>query len=388
MNSTSAGNWPGDAAASYPIDRNADNNNPEKHTALLLPNEDLNGTSGIHLGYLHKIIFSAMSRGPSLEAESEEKKRRLESQSVLAIAIWQLWYAGVLNEFDANLKRGLSTPSLPLIKLDLGLWSRLYPHATDLKTESSSHLPLFPKHEEAGLTWEDYAGYGRAIAMAKASTRMEAREQQSLFVRRVVAAMMLDPARTAKLRHCFETIFTHFSSGLRNQYNDLENSCKRFGQQFPLRLSESEERRIAGYSMRGKGAAILAAVYDRQVRTWRAKPTLGFHDMEAFFIAEAEFSTERALVWAVRLMLYYASPALETSPLPTALCSRALDGCMRVLQTIKSHPHHALRGAQTGGGDGPLEDVWQDSSFAGIWAEWLCCAASGRRATAALKSAR
>jgi hypothetical protein len=374
VNSTSARNLPGDVAASYPIDPSADNNNPGKHTALLLPDEDLNGTSGTHLGYLHKIIISAMSRRPFSEAESEGKIGRLKSQSVLARAIWQLWYAGVLNEFDSNLKRGLSTPSLPLIKLDLGLWLRLYPHTADLKTESISHVPMFPKHEEANLTWEDYAGYGRAIAVAKkASTRMEAREQQSLFVRRVVAAMMLDPARTAKLRRFFETIFTYFGSGLRSQYNDLENSCKRFGEQFPLRLSESEEWRIAGHSIRGEGAAILAAVYDHQVKTWRSKSTLGFHDMEAFFTAEAEFSTERALVWATRLVLYYASPALETSPLPTALCSRALDGCTRVLQTIQSHPHHALRGAQTGGGDGPLQDVWQDSNFAGIWAEWLCC---------------
>jgi hypothetical protein len=373
VNSTSARNSPGDAAASYPIDRNADNNNPGKHTALLLPDEELNGTGGTYFRYLHRIISSAMSHQPSSETESEGKKRRLKSQSVLARAIWQLWYAGVLNEFDSIL-HGLNTPSLPLIQLDVGLWLRLYPHATDLKTEPSSHVPLFPKHEEASLTWEDYAGYGRAIAMAKkASTDIEAREQQSLYGHRVVAAMMLNPARTAKLRHSFETIFTCFSSGLRNQYNDLENSCKRFREQFPLRLSESEEWEIAGYSIRGRGAAILAAVYDRQVRTWRAKSTLGLHDMEAFFTAEAGFSTERALVWAARLMLYYASPALETSPLPTALCSRALDGCMRVLQTIQSHPHHALRGAQTGGGGGPLEDVWQDSNFASIWAEWLCC---------------
>lgn len=373
VNSTSARNSPGDAAASYPIDRNADNNNPGKHTALLLPDEDLNGTSGTHLGDLHRIIVSAISRRPSSEAELEEKKGRLKSQSVLTRAIWQLWYAGVLNEFDLTLKLGLSTPSLPLIKLDLGLWLGLYPHAADVKTGSSSHVPLFPKHEEASLTWEDYGGYGRAIAVAKkAPTPIKAREQQSLFVRRVVAAMMLDPARTAKLRCSFETIFTCFGSGLRSQYNDLENSCKRFGEQFPLRLSESEERKIAGHSIRGEGAAILAAVYDRQVRTWRTKSTLGFHDMGAF-LAEAEFSTERALIWAARLMLYYASPALETSPLPTALCSRALDGCTRVLRTIQSHPHHGLLGAQTGGCDGPLQDVWQDSNFAGIWAEWLCC---------------
>jgi hypothetical protein len=362
VNNTSARYLPGDAAASHPINHNADNNNPGKYTALLLPDD---------LGYLHRIIFSAMSRQPSSEAESEGKKRRLKSQSVLARAIWQLWYAGALNEFDSNLRGRLNTPSLPLIKLDLGSWLRLYPHAADLKTEPSSHVPLFPRNEEASLTWEDYAGYGRAIAMTKKAS--EAREQQNLSARRVVAAMMLDPARTAKLRNYFEAIFTCFSSGLRNQYNDLENPCKRFREQFPLRLSESEERKIAGYSIREKGAAVLAAVYERQVTTWRAKSTLGFHDIAALFIAQAGFSIERALVWAARLMLYYASPAFGTSPLPTALCDRALDGCMRVLQTIQSHPHHASRGARTGGGDGPLEGVWQDSNFAGIWAEWLCC---------------
>ena len=219
-----------------------------------------------------------------------------------------------------------------------------------------------------------FRSYGHEIALAKkASTPEEARALENRFVCSLVAAMMPAPAQDANLPRCFRNIFTSFHSALLDQYDDLKNSCQKLKGQFTKYLSESEERRITGYSVRSKGAAILAAVFDHQARTWRTWPHSEFEDLEGFFISEAKFSSKRALVWAARLMLYYASPKFETSPLPMALCSRALDGCSRVLKMIHSHPHQKLDGLE-GHNDGNdvVPDGRQDINFAGLWAEWIC----------------
>jgi hypothetical protein len=362
------------AATLYAVDHDSGNNRPGKSAAALLPQEEPSGTTGTQLGYLHRIIFSAISRGPSSEGQSQEVKERLENQSILAQAIWQLWYAGVLNEFDSRVTRGLSIPKLQVITVDLRLWLGLYPQGAGLETDCRFHLQLFPEHDGPNLTWEDYARYGRAIALPKkALTAEEARALESCFVRRLVTAMILAPAQDASLPRCFRNIFTSFSSALLDQHKDLENSCQRFRKQFAIKLSESEERRITGHSIRRKGAAILAAVFDRQARIWRTKSPSEFEDLEGFSIPGAKFSSKRALVWAARLILYYASPKLEMSPLPMALCSRALDGCTRVLKMIHSHPHQKLDGL--GGhkdGEGVVPEGWQDINFAGLWAEWIC----------------
>ena len=183
----------------------------------------------------------------------------------------------------------------------------------------------------------------------------------------------LEKTFRVRLPGCFQNIFTSFSSALLDQYGDLEKSCQRFRTQFAIKLSESKERRITGYSIQSKGAAILAAVFHRQARTWRTESPSEFEDLEGSLIPRAKFSSERALVWAARLMLYYASPEFEKSPLPVALCSRALDGCTRVLKMIHSHPHQKLDGLEGHeDGKGMVPEGWQDINFAGLWAEWIC----------------
>jgi hypothetical protein len=90
------------------------------------------------------------------------------------------------------------------------------------------------------------------------------------------------------------------------------------------------------------------------------------------FSADAEFSAERALVWAVRLMLYYASPELKKSVLPSDLIARALDGCRRVLDMIHSHPHRKLREQDAGIQGESMFDEWENTNFTNIWVHWIC----------------
>jgi hypothetical protein len=82
---------------------------------------------------------------------------------------------------------------------------------------------------------------------------------------------------------------------------------------------------------------------------------------------------ERALLWAARLLLYYASPKLTKSALPHNLCARALNGCKRILDMLNCDPYQNPQGSEGGRGRDPVSDEWQDANFANLWTEWICC---------------
>jgi hypothetical protein len=301
----------------------------------------------------------------------QELKRDLKKQSAIALDIWNLWSGGVLEDFEVQQAHGLDMPAPTFIEPDLNVWLRLYPWIGE--TALYCDLPPFPKHDAPRPTWREYARYGHAIALMKSgSMPVHALADNNHFRRRLTASMLLAREGSRGLRQCFESILATFDSELRYQYGRLEKPCERFATQFSLRLSETEERNIAGHSDQTKAAAILAMVCHNGLVNGHSHSTLD--DLRTQCQQSAEFSTERGLVWAARLMLYYASPELENSPLPTHLCARAMDGYKRISKMIRYHPHQELEVLKgRGDGTGPILEEWQDTNFAGLWTEWICC---------------
>jgi hypothetical protein len=301
----------------------------------------------------------------------QEVNRTLQKQSAVALAIWKLWYGGVLDDFEDYQTRGLDMPAPTFIELDLKVWLRLYPWTGE--TVFYCDLPPFPKLDDPRPTWKEYARYGHAIALMKSgSMPVHATADNNPFGRRLTAAMLLAREGSRGLRRCFESILASFHLELERQYDHLEKPCERFVKQFSLRLSETEERNIAGHSDQTKAAAILAMVCHNKLVNGDLHSTLD--DLHTQCQQSAEFSTKRAFVWAARLMLYYASPELENSPLPTHLCTRAVDGCKRISKMIHYHPHQELERLKgRGDGKGPMPEEWQDANFASLWTEWICC---------------
>jgi hypothetical protein len=302
--------------------------------------------------------------------EAHDIRQEVKRESAVALAIWKLWYGGVLDDFEDCQARGLDMPAPTFIELDLKVWLRLYPWTGE--TVFYRDLPSFPKPDDPRPTWKEYARYGHVIALTKSgSMPVHAPAENNPFRHRLTAAMLLAREGSRGLRRCFESILVSFGLELGYQHDHLEKPCKRFAKQFSLRLSETEERNIAGHSDQTKAAAILAMVCHNELVNGKLHSTLD--DLRTQCQKSAEFSTKRAFVWAARLMLYYASPELENSPLPTHLCARAVDGCKRISKMIHCHPHQELAGLKgRGDGNGPTPEEWQDANFAGLWTEWIC----------------
>lgn len=311
-----------------------------------------------------------------VEEELQNTKRTLEKQNILTLGIWQLWQTRNTLLFSSYVDETPYFAALPIskeIQSRLENWLALYPRTTEFEGQSHSRLPAFPTPDAPFLTWMLFAERGNAMALRK--TRMTPVQAQACVRRsvcRLTASMVLAPDGSRYLRRCFEIILTCLQTILKHQHNDLELPCQRIAEKFSLRLSESEELRLAGSSMQGKGAAVLAMICHDQVMSQGIDNSRAFQDLRTLFNAGAGFSVERAFVWATRLMLYYASPELDMSSLPADLCTRALDGCERILGTIRSHPHQNSQNSKEDGNCKPLSDAWQDSNFASLWAEWVC----------------
>jgi hypothetical protein len=306
--------------------------------------------------------------------QRQELRMRVKEQAKVALAIWQLWYAGVLNEFESHQARGLDRPAPPLVKLDLESWICLYPRDAGGRTGVNFSLPLLPGSDDPNLTWEVYANYGHSVAVTKEWTTLRAQEYYSRLARRLTALVMLAPGGGIDLRECFTSILNCFESVLQDQYGDLEQPCERFAKQLLHGLSESEERYIGGNGIQASSAAILAMICHREIQ--KPEPSrFSSHlpsDLELLLDRDTEFSIKRAFVWAARFALYYASPELEKSPLPTHLCARALNGCRRILEIVKSRQDQESYGPITRGGEFSLSNMLQEWSFASVWAEWIC----------------
>lgn len=106
---------------------------------------------------------------------------------------------------------------------------------------------------------------------------------------------------------------------------------------------------------------MVAVVCDRELKA----PRVLFEFMlvmDGSFGACVKLSAERALVWAIRLMLHYASPELTESVLPSDLTARAQGGCKRALDMTYSRP---LRNEESS------FDEWENTNFASLRAPWV-----------------
>jgi hypothetical protein len=327
-------------------------------------------------GQLAEQASSDLEHLLDIEEELQNTKRKLEKQNVLTLGIWQLWETRNTLLFSSYVDKApylaaLSTSEV--ISSRLEKWLTFYPRTIKFEGQSHSRLPAFPTPDTPILTWMLFAERGYAIASRETrTTPVQAQARVRLSVCQLTASMILAPDGSRYLRRCFEIILTYLQTILKHEHSDLEQPCQRIAEKFPLRLSESEELRIAGNSMQDKGAAVLAMICHDQAMSQGINSSRAFQDLGQLFTAGARFSVEKAFVWATRFMLYYASPKLDMSSLPADLCARALDGCGRILGTIRSHPHQNSQNSKERGDCRPLSDVWQDSNFASLWAEWVC----------------
>lgn len=311
----------------------------------------------------------------SMEAQLQNKEV-WKKRSDLALAIWEAWCHGDFFGIDFLSEAAEDDSFHPNVSVEtvLGAWLALYPQGSYPIVHSHDSLPLFPKPDDPVLTWKVYAEHGRTIAAQKLRSRMTPVQVQgylSLYARRLLAAMMLVRDGSRLLRRCFGFILVYLRPILQYQGSTLGDLCRRFAKHFPDQLSMSEERRILGHSDQHNVAAILAVVcYGHRGSDFDTNPD--FKTLQSLFREGAQFSVKQAFVWAARLMLYYASPELSRSPLPSDLCARALSGCERILKLVSSHPHQdpdQLNGQRD---NIPMLDEWQDTNFANLWVEWIC----------------
>lgn len=302
--------------------------------------------------------------------QNEGKTKRRKS---LALAVWELWYSGnhpqlndlyisVQSFYPFMINLGEFCPG----GLDLSEWLAFYPRYGSRELHFCNRLPAFPKPGEVRFTWKTYTLCGYTIARQKTlSSNMPF--SIGCSERELVASMLLAPDGSSNLRQCFDPIFTDLQPILKEQLEALEEEVRRFEEFADLAPFAPE-----GCSNEDSAAAMIAMVCDRELK---ARKVL-FHEFMLFmddcFSASAEFSAERALVWAVRLMLYYASPELKKSVLPSHLTARALDGCKRVLDMIHSHPRRKPQEPDVGIHGESMFDEWENTHFVNLWVHWIC----------------
>lgn len=313
----------------------------------------------------------------SMEAQLQNKEV-WKKRSDLTMAIWEAWRHGNFIGIDVLSKAAEDDSFHPNISVEsvLGAWLALYPQGSYPIVHSHDSLPLFPKPDDPILTWKVYAEHGQTIAARKLRSLMTPVQVQgylSLYARRLLAAMMLVRDGSRLLRRCFGFILAYLRPKLQYHASTLEDLCRGFAKHFPDQLSKSEERRILGHSDQHNAAAILAAVCYGH-RGSDVDTNRDFKALHSLFQKGAQFSVKQAFVWAARMMLYYASPELSRSPLPSDLCARALSGCESILKTVSSHPPpHQDPDQLNGQKDNiPMLDEWQDTNFANLWVEWIC----------------
>jgi hypothetical protein len=313
--------------------------------------------------------------GPKImQVPRQETRIKLRRQKPVALAIWQVWHAGVLNEFEAYQACGFDMPAPPLVELDLKAWMRLYPCGRQPRSGIRLPYPNIPDVRKRSLTWEEYAQYGKFIALTKEPTTSETEEEYNDVAQMLATASLLAQEGRVALFGCFECILNCFESILEDQIHFLQLPCKRFEKQLSLGLSDLEEYCIKDHGILRRSAAILAMICYREIKS--NQNTRFRYDLppnlEDQLNIGGKFSLKRALVWAARLALYYASPELESSPLPTHLCARALSGCKKILETVSFHKSQDIHESTTRGCESSLSNMSQGLNFADFWTQWIC----------------
>lgn len=294
--------------------------------------------------------------------QNEGKTKRRKS---LALAAWELWYSGNRPQLNGlyMFVRGFYSFTINVRGfcpggLDLSDWLAFYPRYGSRELHFRSRLPAFPKPGEVRFTWKTYAICGYTIACRKTPSS-NVPFSIGRAERELVASMLLAPDASSHLRQCFEPIFTDLQPILKEQLEALEEEVRRFEEFADFAPFASE-----GCSDEDSAAAMVAMVYDRELKAQGSLPLIGCNIVE--------FDAKQALVWAVRLMLYYASPELKKSVLPSHLTARALDGCNRVLDMIHSHLRRKPQEPDAGIHGESMFDEWENTNFANLWAHWIC----------------
>ena len=297
-------------------------------------------------------------------------------QISLALVIWELWHFGDFSQFDSLsdvvescYHLWLDIPQIRPINLDLKAWLALDPLGGYPETTSQSQIPSSLELNTPVLDWKMYTKIGYDIASQKEKmTPIQHQTYIGQSTSRLAASMLLAADGSAGLRRGFHSILIGLEPILRDQFNDLEIPCRKFAKYFPHRHTRSGDRTGAGNSAQRHEAAMLAMACYRKLKAPGIYYSLAFKNAEGALREVAEFSMERALLWAARLVLYHASLQLVKSSLPSDLCARALDGCRWALEMVNGQPDQS--GAR---GGCPNSEKLLDAAFASMWAGWICC---------------
>lgn len=312
--------------------------------------------------------------------ENLQNEREKKTQSSLTLAIWKMWHDGDFSQIESLFNvveychpLGIDIATIYGIDLNLREWTHSYPRPRR-NLQPEGHLPLFHLDFRSTpiLTWRVYAEHGYIIASLKRGmTHVKCQAYVSRATGRLVAAMLQDPSRSRTLRRLFLKIFIELEPVLLHLSNHLQTPCQRFASYFPFRTSGSEDQNSTGHGEQRREAVMLALACHRELKARRRYSILA--TITASIQSRVSSSMEQALVWAARLLLYYASPELARSPLPHDLCARALDGCRQVLNKANCALYPKTQGSKGDSGTDPVSDYLEDSKFAPVWAEWICC---------------
>lgn len=310
----------------------------------------------------------------NLQTEREKKR-----QSSLILAIWERWDDGDFSQIEPLLNTGeygINMAMIRRIDWKLRKWTSSYPRPCgnpDLQSEG--HLPPFDLDYPGTsiLTWRAYVEYGYTIAsQKKRMTHVEGQAYVGGAAGRLVAAMLLDPSGIRTVRQSFLKIFNEIEPILKGLQFNLQTPCQRFVKYFYFPSSDCKERNPTGHDEQRREAAMLALACARELKACGIYSTLALTKSNVNF-QSGTMRSERPLVWAARLLLYYASPELVWSPLPHHLCARALNGYMQISSKMESALYRNKDGSKGDRRTGLGRDQLEDAKFAAVWAEWICC---------------
>ena len=296
---------------------------------------------------------------------------------IWTLAIWQIWFQGDFYHFGKlhriaerpNEREAELAPLSRQIEPCLKSWIEVYRNDAP-EVQAAYRLLLAQQVLNGPLTWQTYAGLGLDIALQK--ERRTFQEAKAIILshgQSLSAAMMKDSAHMTQFRRGFEKVLHVSRAVLKHKICELKTYCEQLTERFHFLPPKPEEPVRASRSEQANVAVLSMFCHQRQ-------GNLRIFTRNALHVAINQmtgFSTEKAFLWAARLMLYYASAELDKSPLPSNLCARALDGIDRILRIIYAHPSQNFQSGKSGIDErGVFTEFWQDSNFASIWIQWLC----------------
>ncbi len=298
---------------------------------------------------------------------------------IWTLAVWQIWFQGDLYHFG-KLHRIAERPKerepelVPLAKKiepHLQAWLNLYRKDVP-EVQARARLLAGSQVCEVSLTWQTYAGLGYKIALQRG--RWNAQDIKPHVISQgqsLSTAMMQDSGHAPHLlRRGFEEVLKFCRRVLKHKIHEMKTICEQLTDRFHFQPPKAEEGGLASRNEQAN-VAVLSMVFQSRLKDLRTGAR------ERLTVATTQmtgFTTEKAFLWAARLMLYYACPELDKSPLPASLCARALDGSSRIFRAIHAHPSQDFQVGKSGIiNRGVFSDFWQDSNFVNLWVEWLCC---------------